>query len=222
MYDKDTIITNTFDALADSAYRWPAEASDVVVPQIIPIYLSKPFSLYLRVADPTARWSGPLWQVERREGEPVCRLYGGMEREEPALIFELWTDYNDEPLRLAMPFDISRMAGWHDIVVRYTGVNLQLFIDGVLVDEDWPAGNLRVSSRCLLGTDEQTEWSGNIARVALWARMLSDAEDCRAKRWAGRSDRARTGATWRRVRAEAILATTRLSYRRRGLYALFP
>ena len=43
-------------------------------------------------------------------------------------------------LRLRVPLKLSVPADWHDVVARFRGPNLELFVDGVLVDEEWPHG----------------------------------------------------------------------------------
>ena len=98
MGDNGTTVTHTSTAYADTVQRWSPVLDDSVVPHITTIHLRKPFSIYLRVMDSTATWSGPLWQVGDEEGGLACRLSGGMEREQPALICELWTDYRERPV----------------------------------------------------------------------------------------------------------------------------
>ncbi|HWI56817.1 MAG TPA: glycosyl hydrolase, partial [Bacillota bacterium] len=64
------------------------------------------------------------------------------------------------------------------------GPRLELFIDGVLVDEEWPAGQLRTAETipCLLGAEVdannavQGRFHGLIDHAALWRRALSDEE----------------------------------------------
>lgn len=76
-------------------------------------------------------------------------------------------------LRVAAPVDWIGRDGWHEFVVRFNGPNLELFVDGVLVDEEWPHGELRhFTGPFVVGPD----FSGEIAHVAIWDRALTDAE----------------------------------------------
>ena len=69
--------------------------------------------------------------------------------------FELGTDFRPQPLQVSFPIERLDATAWHDVIVRYSGPRLELFIDGVLVDEEWPAGRLRVAETvpCLLGAE---------------------------------------------------------------------
>ena len=81
-------------------------------------------------------------------------------------------------------FPVARIdpGAWHDLIVRFTGPTLELFIDGVLVDEEFPIGTTRAGTAPLLiggaATADGTRagFHGLIDHVALWDRALSDAE----------------------------------------------
>ena len=67
-------------------------------------------------------------------------------------------------------------------MVRFTGPKLELFVDGVLVDEEFPVGTTRPSTAPLLigaaATTDGTRagFHGLVDHVALWDRALSDGE----------------------------------------------
>ncbi|MFC1601501.1 LamG-like jellyroll fold domain-containing protein [Candidatus Sumerlaeota bacterium] len=71
---------------------------------------------------------------------------------------------------------------WHDLVVRFTGPKLDLFIDGVLVDEEFPIGSLRQNAApFLIGAAFQNGeikagFHGLVDHAALWNRALSNEE----------------------------------------------
>ena len=75
--------------------------------------------------------------------------------------------------------------GWHDVVVRFTGPKLELFVDGVLVDEEFPIGATRPGTAPLLIGAAATAdgiragFHGMVDHVALWDRALSDREIAR-------------------------------------------
>jgi beta-fructofuranosidase len=85
-------------------------------------------------------------------------------------------------LRLRVPAQVIGPTTWHDIIARFRGPNLELFVDGVLVDEEWPHGELyQFSGPFLIGAGYErrklrTGFRGQIERVALWSRALKDDE----------------------------------------------
>ena len=91
-------------------------------------------------------------------------------------------EFADGVLRLAVPLDMIDPARWHDVAVRFRGPNLELFIDGVLVDEEWPHGALyQFVSPLLIGAgyekgELRAGFRGQIDHVALWNRALKDEE----------------------------------------------
>ena len=88
-------------------------------------------------------------------------------------------------LHLSVPVALVGATAWHDVVFRFRGPNLELFVDGVLVDEEWGYGALhRFEPPFLIGaawTEGRlaTGFHGQIDHVALWDRALSDAEIAR-------------------------------------------
>jgi hypothetical protein len=91
-------------------------------------------------------------------------------------------DKADGVLRVAVPIRLIDPGRWHDVVVRFRGPNLELFVDGVLVDEEWPHGSLRpIRTPLWLGAGYEggkltTGFRGQVDHVALWNRALTNAE----------------------------------------------
>ncbi len=85
-------------------------------------------------------------------------------------------------LRLQAPLDLIGPERWHDVVVRFDRAKIELFVDGVRVDEDWPHGHLhQFVGPFLIGAGFAdgkllSGFSGQIDHVALWDRALSDEE----------------------------------------------
>ena len=85
-------------------------------------------------------------------------------------------------LRVAVPVALVGPTAWHDVVFRFRGANLELFVDGVLADEEWGYGPLyRFEPPFLIGAGWErgrlrTGFHGQVDYVALWDRALSDAE----------------------------------------------
>lgn len=91
-------------------------------------------------------------------------------------------DFLNGVMRISAPVELIGPARWHDVVVRFKGPNLELFVDGVLMDEDWPHGELfQFTGPFLIGAgykDGQLTggFHGQIGEAALWNRALSDDE----------------------------------------------
>ncbi len=101
----------------------------------------------------------------------------------PALGFELGADARDRPLCVSVPLAAIGPEAWHDAIVRFTGPRLELFVDGVLVDEEWPIGAVRANAEPLLiGAESHGEgvikqgFRGLLDHAALWSRALTDEE----------------------------------------------
>jgi hypothetical protein len=91
-------------------------------------------------------------------------------------------DCRDGVLRVAAPVELIGPSGWHDLLVRFQGPKLQLFVDGVLVDEEFPHGALRhFQTPFLIGAamgdaGPKADFQGQIDHVALWDRAIGDEE----------------------------------------------
>jgi len=85
-------------------------------------------------------------------------------------------------MKPCFPVGLIGPKDWHDIVICLTGPKLQLWIDGVLVDEEFPIGVTRERTLPFLigaghvGGELQTGFRGLIDHVAIWNRPLSPAE----------------------------------------------
>jgi len=92
-------------------------------------------------------------------------------------------NFNDGVLPVSAPLDWVGRDGWHDVIVRFADTIVELYVDGVLIDEEWPHGELyRFQSPFLIGAGYsaegrlQTPFSGEIDHVALWDRALKPEE----------------------------------------------
>jgi len=144
----------------------------------------KALTMCLRVRDPSGRWDTPLFSKHGGHERLVCNLFATDLGAGMALGFELGTDWNERPLQLSVPVPMVGPTDWHDVIVRYAGAKLELLVDGVLVDEEWPIGSLRTENAepCLLGAESYGEgnvkagFHGLVDHAALWGRALSDEE----------------------------------------------
>ena len=91
-------------------------------------------------------------------------------------------DFLDGILRLNAPIGLIGKDRWHDVIVRFNRAKLELFVDGVLIDENWPHGNLhQFQGPFLIGAGFQdgkllSGFRGLVDHVAIWDRALSDEE----------------------------------------------
>lgn len=85
-------------------------------------------------------------------------------------------------MRVNFPVGLIGPTEWHDIVLSMTGPKLELWIDGVLVDEEFPIGETRPRSLpFLIGAGHEngalkTGFHGLVDHVAVWNRTLSRDE----------------------------------------------
>jgi len=85
-------------------------------------------------------------------------------------------------MRVNFPVGLIGPTEWHTLGVTMTGPKLQLWIDGVLVDEEFPIGETRLSSLpFLIGAGHENGelkagFKGLVDHVALWDRALMPAE----------------------------------------------
>ncbi len=132
-------------------------------------------TLYARVRFAADGWGAPILSWGTRDDRTGFRLETADDDSGKMLWFELETDWDDErnesrPLRLSVPASMIGEDACCDVIVRFTGPKLELFVDGVLVDEDWPVGALRpAAGKPLLSGD-------TVEHVAVWDCVLSDAE----------------------------------------------
>ena len=143
----------------------------------------------VRLRSPSGAWKKPIFSKHGGHDQLVYNLFS----DDPIIGFELGT--RDTPGMTQVKVPVARIGAtdWHDILCRYDGAWLQMFVDGVLIDEASPAGPLREGNTvpCFIGAESiggriSSGWTGQIDHVALWDRALSDAEVERLNGGAGR------------------------------------
>ncbi|MCY2932449.1 MAG: hypothetical protein NTV86_23730 [Planctomycetota bacterium] len=152
-------------------------------------------TLCLRMKDTAQAWNAPLLAkddpndpygtiLSAGEGQLryVWRTTPAAERTN-ALPFDNSTpDYLNGVMRLHVPAAVIGQGGWHDVVIRFRSPNLELFVDGVLVDEEWPHGELHeFHGPFLIGAawrdgQKVSGFNGLIDHVAMWNRALTNEE----------------------------------------------
>lgn len=130
-------------------------------------------TMLLRIRNPSGQWSS---------GELFCK-HGGHDK----LVYNLYI--NGEQIGFEFGAEgFPRLAGqvsidakqlspgqWHDLIARYDGRELVLFLDGFVAGRTRATGSLRGgnTSPVLIG---RRGFRGQIDHAALWGRALSDAE----------------------------------------------
>ena len=137
-------------------------------------------SLCIRLRDPSGKWRSPIFQ-KAGPGKPFFILEPAQTRWGPSLAFDLRTDWGDQPIQVAVPLSLIGMSTWHDVIIRYTGAKLEMFVNGALVDENWPIGVLPRSELdgFVFGskaTNGVAGFHGLIDHAAVWNRALTDDE----------------------------------------------
>ena len=121
-----------------------------------------------------------VWGAEKPNEARV--LYTPSSQDPNAAQRTLAADIRDAVMRTCFPVALIDPTAWCDIVVSFTGPKLELWIDGVLVDEEYPLGTTRKQTRPFLigaaheGSELKTGFHGLIDHVAVWNRALTADE----------------------------------------------
>lgn len=143
---------------------------------------SGPFTLFLRAFDPRGRWNATLAAKTGNPGAGGFRLFGEdlPDSAGPDLVFELGSP--EKRVRVQVPWMPIDPTAWHDIVARYDGQALALFVDGerrASVDGAGPwnsAGTPLFLAAERQGDQVVRHFHGELETVAAWARALTDDE----------------------------------------------
>jgi fructan beta-fructosidase len=132
-----------------------------------------------RLRAPSGAWEMPLFSKHGGHDKLVYNLYSLSSD----IGFEIGTQGNAGVSRTTVSAAKIGAGEWHTIICRYDGKRLQMFADGVLMDEASASGLLREGNTvpCLIGAestgrDIKAGWKGQIDHVAIWKRALSDSE----------------------------------------------
>ncbi len=126
-----------------------------------------------------------LWQ-----GEPLAqRVLPEYIEKDPAHYYKTLTsdkgaadNFLKGKLKVGIPVELIHPGDWHDIIVRFTGPRVEMFIDGVLVDEEFPHGTVQnLKGTFLIGAgyvDGQFKsgFHGQVDYVAMWNRAITNKE----------------------------------------------
>ncbi|WP_435172070.1 glycosyl hydrolase [Paenibacillus glycanilyticus] len=109
------------------------------------------------------------WLVAKNaNGIAAVRIYSarGAEMEALSVYADCYTDAREMPIRLSVPWSAIG-DGEHSILWQYGGHFARLYVDGVLVDEDWPMGSL------LLDGSVQVHVDKGVQQAGIWRELSS-------------------------------------------------
>jgi len=153
-------------------------------------------TMALRLRSPSGKWGDPLMAKHGGHTKEVYNIFSA--NLGAGLVFgaELGSDEVAGMHQVKTPIAPLGPTDWHDVIVRWDGKTLQLFVDGGLRDEEVAVGTLRQgnSEPCLIGAESyngqvKSGFRGLIDHAALWNRALSDAEIARLSGVAALSDK---------------------------------
>jgi len=140
-------------------------------------------TMLLRLRDPRGSWTTSLFSKYGGHDRLVYNLFSvdlgsGMD-----LGFELGIEGRAGMVQVKVPVRRIGPMVWHDVLARYDGKALELFVDGVRVDRAAVAGKLRQGNTepVIIGGHSEggavrRPFRGQIDHAALWSRALSDGE----------------------------------------------
>ncbi len=144
-------------------------------------------TLCIRLRDPSGQWNrGIFSKFGGRHDTLAYNLFstslsggdGG-----PDIGFELGTALGKGMFQVRTSVgQLVDPAAWHDIIVRYDGQRLEMFVDGVRMDQRPAAGDLRQNDEaCIVGGysvrgNVPNPFHGQIDHAALWQRAITDDE----------------------------------------------
>ena len=160
--------------LTDAIVLWPKSGTDnepkLAAAGMLPKELAgKAMTLSVKLRRAALAAPASIIGWKGRGNRPAVRLFFDQVKSKLFLRAELSTDARDRALQLSLPREALGVGESHLIVLRYSGARLELFADGVLMDEEWPLGSL-------LPAESGLEIGPAVEQAALWNRALSDDE----------------------------------------------
>jgi len=141
-----------------------------------------PITLHLRARDPLGRWTASLF-AKGQTNDPGFRVFARHppESPNPELVFEMRDNHSTGSVRMPWTPQLNP-AAWHDLVARFDGQSLALFVDGSLRARTEWTGSLPASPTPLwIGAEpvqgrDHNHFRGDLESAAVWTRALTDDE----------------------------------------------
>lgn len=131
---------------------------------------SKSVSFEVRLEPFTPKPGLQLFSLTTQSGMPLFHLGVKEVEKQQVLAFSLHLDARPEPLVIGVPISILQTSKEHKLILRYMGYRADLFVDGVLLDEEWPMGGFGPASPLTLETNDA------VSEIGSWNRVITDAE----------------------------------------------
>lgn len=155
-------------------------------PQLVALR-GEAFTLHVRAKLPMVIHDhGTIICRQTADAKAGFRVFVTDNKEGRRLVCEVAFDgKRDRPLRVGVPLTkiFKGVEHWNNIVVRFTGPKLDLFVDGVLVDEEWPIGAIvhAAAEPLLLGkrsdrAGTHAPFTGHLETLTFWNRAVADEE----------------------------------------------
>ena len=172
-------------------------------------------SLLIRLREPAGKWNTSLLSKYGTGHDSLSYnlftvdLGGGM-----ILGFELGLAGRPGMVQVKTTIAEIGAKDWHDVIVRWGGGKLELFVDGVLRDSQEAVGELRTNDEpCIVGGHStqgkiRRPFAGLIDHAALWNRAVSDGEILFLSGGQDEVEARRREAVARREQARAEALTT--------------
>ena len=145
----------------------------------------KAATIAVRVRVPSGKWEGPIFG---KYGSATGKVFGIAAVNlggRPVLAAHLGSDEIVGTHEVLAELATLDPAAWHDVVLRFNGQTLQLFVDGALRDDEVAVSTLRKGNRSSyffgaephgIAATAHAGFKGLIDHAAVWNRVLSDDE----------------------------------------------
>ena len=155
-------------------YQLPIEPGSVSVVRALPESVfggtgeTSGWSMEVDLADTAPTSNGSLLQITNEQHQVWLEagIAGATGAEQ--IQFLLHTDYKTDPLLVAIPLHLLSPSIPRHMLLRYQQFRLSLFVDGVLVDEEWPVGVVPT------GKIPRLQVSAPVTQIEIWNSALRD------------------------------------------------
>lgn len=139
-------------------------------------------TVYLRARDPRGAWNAGLFGRREPSGQVQFDLRGEdlPETSGPDWVWEVGTDQGGA--RVSCPVSAVDGTAWHDLVGRYDGKQIELFVDGQRRASQPCRGKLLTPGSAILigaalaGEKPGHHFHGEMEEAAIWNKPLGDAD----------------------------------------------
>jgi hypothetical protein len=133
----------------------------------------KAMTMAIRLRDPSGKWGSPLFGKHGGQTKEVYNIFSADLGDGMGMVLaaEIGSDEVAGMHRVRTSIAGIGPTDWHDVVVRFDGKTLELFVDGALRDDEVAVGTLREGNRepCLIGAG--TEPNGDRSKFGFRGLM---------------------------------------------------